>query len=249
MRRQVTQETTTTEVATMAVCHRMCDDHHEHLEEEERRTTMVTTIGEKAQGEGCHYDTMTASTIMVTTMQDRPQERFERKRTTTSSDYIIRLTDRLLRCGTKIISCFSHGSRAGTTTRGDNMTTRVAAVAACNGTDYNNCNVSTTATPTSSETESTTPTSTDYPITPTSCADYDTVDLINPLLQKLKGHHHQLHLLQEQQQEQEQEQVLQQQHHRHHYQSCYPKVAYHNLLCSMVLHHPFRSGYRKSATF
>ena len=61
------------------------------------------------------------------------------------------------------------------------MTTRVAAAAACNGTDYNNCDVSTTATPTSSDTESTTSTSTDYPITPTSCADYDTVDLINPL--------------------------------------------------------------------
>ena len=85
----------------------MCDYHHKHLEEEERLTTMVTTTGEKAQGEGCHYDTMTGSTIMVTTMQDRLQERFERKRTTTSSDYIIRLTDRLLRCGTKIVSCFS----------------------------------------------------------------------------------------------------------------------------------------------
>ena len=44
---------------------------------------------------------------MVTTMQDRLQERFERKRTTTS-DYIIRLTDRLLRLGAKISDCFSH---------------------------------------------------------------------------------------------------------------------------------------------
>ena len=89
------------------VCHRVCDYHHYSLEEKERLTTMITTTGEKAQGEGRHYDTMTGSTIMVTTVQDRLQERFERKRTTTSSDYIIRLTDRLLRCGTKIISCFS----------------------------------------------------------------------------------------------------------------------------------------------
>ena len=108
MRRQVTQETTTTRVATMAVCQRMCDYHHEHLEEEERLTTMVTATGDEAQGEGCHYDTMTGSTIMVTTMQDRLQERFERKRTTTSSDYIIRLTDRLLRLGEEISDCFSH---------------------------------------------------------------------------------------------------------------------------------------------
>ena len=110
-RRQVTQETTTTGVATMAVCHCMCDYHHEHLEEEERLTTMVTSIGEKAQGEGRHYDTMTRKTVMITAMQDRLQERFGRKRTTTSSDYVIRLTDRLLRCGTKIISCFSQISR------------------------------------------------------------------------------------------------------------------------------------------
>ena len=89
------------------VCHRVCDYHHYSPEEEERLTTMVTATGEKAQGEGCHYDTMTGSTAMITTMQDRLQERFE-KRTTTSSDYIIRLTDRLLRCGTKIITCFSH---------------------------------------------------------------------------------------------------------------------------------------------
>ena len=100
-RRQETQETTTTGVATTMVCHRVCDYHHYSLEEEERLTTMVTTTGEKAQGEGCHYDTMTGSTVMVTTMQDRLQERFERKRTTTSSDYIIRLTDRLLRLGAK----------------------------------------------------------------------------------------------------------------------------------------------------
>ena len=180
-RRQVTQETTTTGVATTMVCHCVCDHHHYSLEEEERLTTMVTSIGEKAQGEGRPYDTTTRKTVVITAMQDRLQERFERKRTTTSSDYIIRLPDRLLRLGAKISDCFSHGSRAGTTTRRDNMTTRVATAAACNGTDYNNCDVSTTATPTSSETESTTSTSTDYSITPTSCADYDTVDLINPL--------------------------------------------------------------------
>ena len=84
----------------------VCDYHHEHLEEEERLTTLVTVIGANAQGVGCHYDSMTGSTAMVTTMQDRLQERFERKRTTTSSDYIIRLTDRLLRLGAKISDCF-----------------------------------------------------------------------------------------------------------------------------------------------
>ena len=70
------------------------------------------------------------------------------------------------------MSCgyFSHGSRAGTTTRRDKTTTRVAAAAACNGTDYNNCDVSTTATPISSDTESTTSTSTDHLTTPTSSA-------------------------------------------------------------------------------
>ena len=104
----------------MFVCHRMCDYHHEHLEEEERLTTMVTSIGEKTQREGCHYDPMTRKTVMISAAQNRLQERFGRKRTMTSSDY---MTDRLLRCGTKIISCFSHGSRAGTTTRRDNVTT------------------------------------------------------------------------------------------------------------------------------
>ena len=106
-RRQEDKETTTTGVDTTMVCHRVCDYHHYHLEEEERPTTMVTTIGEKAQGEGCHYDTMTRKTITITATQDRLQERFERKRTTTSSDYIIRLTDRLLRMGSKISDCFS----------------------------------------------------------------------------------------------------------------------------------------------
>ena len=119
---------------------------------------------------------------MITATQDRLQESSE-KRTTTSSDYIIRLTDRLLRCGTKIVTCFSHGSRAGTTTRGDMTTTRVAATAACNGTDYNNCDVSTTATPTTgSDTESILSADTDLQDTTTLPAVDNSVDLINPLL-------------------------------------------------------------------
>ena len=107
-RRQETKETTTTGVATTMVCHRMCDYHHYSPEEEERLTTMVTTTGEMAQGEGCHYDTMTRMTAMVTTMQDRLQERSLDKRTTTSSDYIIRLTDRLRMLRSKLYGFFSH---------------------------------------------------------------------------------------------------------------------------------------------
>ena len=57
------------------VCHCVCDYHHDSLEEEERLTTMVTTTGDMAQGEGCHYDTMTRTTAMVTTTQDRLQEK------------------------------------------------------------------------------------------------------------------------------------------------------------------------------
>ena len=145
----------------MVICHRVCDCHHEHLEEEERLTTVVTTTGILAQGEGCHYDTTTGSTAMVTTMQDRLQERLPTKRPTTSLDYVIRLTDRLRMLRSKIYTFFSHGSRAGTTTRRDLTTTRVAA-AACNGTDYNNCDVSTTATSTTgSDTDSTTSADTD----------------------------------------------------------------------------------------
>ena len=166
----------------MVVCHRMCDNHYYHSEEEERLTTMVTTTGEIAQGEGCYYDTTTRTTAMVTTMQDRLQERSLDKRTTTSSDYVIRLTDRLFRWGLKILGFFSHGSRAGTTTRRDTTTTRVAA-AACNGTDYNNCDVSTMATSTTgSDTESTTSADTDLQSTPTFTAVDNSVDLINPLL-------------------------------------------------------------------
>ena len=83
----------------MVVCHCMCDYHH-HSEEEERETTMVTTTGDMAQGEGCHYDTMTRMTMMVTTTQDRLQERSV-MRPTTSSDYVIRLTEGLFRMGSK----------------------------------------------------------------------------------------------------------------------------------------------------
>ena len=89
------------------VCHRMCDYHHYSLEEEERQTTMVTTTREKAQGKGCHYDTTTRMTAMVTTMQDRLQERSLDKRTTTSSDYVIRLTDRLRMLRSKLYGFFS----------------------------------------------------------------------------------------------------------------------------------------------
>ena len=164
----------------MVVRHRRCDYHHYHSEEEERLTTMVTTTGDMAQGEGCHHDTRTRMTAMVTITEDRLQER-STMRPTTSSDYVIRLTEGLLRLGSKISDCFSHGSRAGTTTRRDTTTTRVAA-AACNGTDYNNCDVSTTATSTTgSDTESTTSADTDLPSTPTSIAVDNSVDLINPL--------------------------------------------------------------------
>ena len=88
------------------VCHRMCDYHHYSPEEEERLTTMVTTTGEMAQGEGCH-DTATRMTAMVTTMQDRLQESSLDKKTTTSSDYIIRLTDRLRMLRSKLCGFFS----------------------------------------------------------------------------------------------------------------------------------------------
>ena len=102
-RRQEDKETTTTGVDTTMVCHRVCDYHHYHMEEEERQTTMVTTTGDRTLGEGRHYDTTTTT---ITATQDRLQERSE-KRTMTSSDYIIRLTDRLLRIGSKISDCFS----------------------------------------------------------------------------------------------------------------------------------------------
>ena len=62
------------------------------------------------------------------------------------------------------------------------MTTTRVAEAACNGTDYNNCDVSTTATTTyCSDTESTTSAETDSSSTPTFTAVDNPVDLINPL--------------------------------------------------------------------
>ena len=63
------------------------------------------------------------------------------------------------------------------------MTTTRVAAAACNGTDYNNCDVSTTATSTTgSDTESTTSADTDLQSTSTFTAVDNPVDLINPLL-------------------------------------------------------------------
>ena len=110
-RRQEDNETTTTGVATTMVCRRVCDYHHYSPEEEERPTTIVTTTGGMAQGEGCHNDTTTRTTAMVTTMQDRLQERSLDKRTTTSSDYIIRLTDRLQDLRLRLFRFFSQNSR------------------------------------------------------------------------------------------------------------------------------------------
>ena len=158
----------------------VCDNHHYSLEEEER-LVITATVGVLAQKEGCHYDTTTRMTVMITTMQDRLQERLVDMRTTTLSD-IIRPTDRLQELRLKLLAFFSHGSRAGTTTRGDTKTTRVVE-AACNGTDYNNCDVSTTATSTNgSDTESTTSADTESRSTSTLTAVDDNVDLINPLL-------------------------------------------------------------------
>ena len=97
----------------MVICPCVCDYDHYHPEEEERLTTMVNTTGESAQGEGRHYDTMTGLTAMVTTMQDRLQERSSVKRPTTSLDYVIRLTDRLQSLGTKISDCFSQKQACG----------------------------------------------------------------------------------------------------------------------------------------
>ena len=66
--------------------------------------------------------------------------------------------------------------------QGETMTTTRVAAAARNGTDYNNCDVSTTATSTTgSDTESTTSADTDLQSTPTFTAVDNHVDLINPL--------------------------------------------------------------------
>ena len=81
----------------------------------------------------------------------------------------------------KLCEFFSHGSRAGTTTKRDKTTTRVAETA-CNGTDYNNCDVSATATSINgSDTEPTASADTDLQSIPTFTAVDNTVDLINPL--------------------------------------------------------------------
>ena len=83
----------------------MCDNHHYNLEEEER-LVITTTVGTLAQREGCHYDTMAKMTVMVTSMQDRLQDRLVDMRTTTSSD-IIRPTDRLQELRLKLLAFFS----------------------------------------------------------------------------------------------------------------------------------------------
>ena len=72
---------------------------------------MTTVTGVQAQGEGCHYDTMTRMTAMVTTMQDRLQERLPAMRPTTSLDYVIRQTDRLQELRLKLFRFFSQSFR------------------------------------------------------------------------------------------------------------------------------------------
>ena len=68
------------------------------------RPAMTTITGDTmALGEGSHYDTTTRKAAMVTTMQDRLQERLDKIRT--SSDYIIRLTDSLR---SKFLAFLSH---------------------------------------------------------------------------------------------------------------------------------------------
>ena len=67
----------------------MCVTIIHYCPEEEEIPAMTATTGVQALGEGCHYDTMTRMTAMVTTMQDRLQERFPTKRPTTSLDYVI----------------------------------------------------------------------------------------------------------------------------------------------------------------
>ena len=68
---------------------------------------MTTVTGVQAQGEGCHYDTMTRMTAMVAAMQDRLQERFPDMRPTTSLDYVIRQTNRLQELRLKLFRFFS----------------------------------------------------------------------------------------------------------------------------------------------
>ena len=75
------------------VCPHRCDYNYNYPEEEERQT--LTTRDTTALGEGSHYDSTTRMTAMVTTMQDRLQERSDEREPMTSLDYIIRLTDKL----------------------------------------------------------------------------------------------------------------------------------------------------------
>ena len=96
-----------TGVATTKVCHCVGDSRH-YCPEEEEIPAMTTTTGVQALGEGCHYDAMTRMTAMVTTMQDRLQERFPTKRPTTSLDYLIRQTDRLQQLRLKLFAFFSY---------------------------------------------------------------------------------------------------------------------------------------------
>ena len=91
IRRRQEKETTTTGVVTTMVRHCVCDSQYYYPEEEERLTTM--TGDRQAQGEGCLYDSTVRKTEIVTTMQDRLQERLNKIKT--SSDYIIRQTDKL----------------------------------------------------------------------------------------------------------------------------------------------------------
>ena len=82
-----------TRVATTMVCPCVCDNHHYNQKEEERLVMTTVTGDTMALGEGSHYDTTTRKTAMVTTMQDRLQQRSDRREPTTSLDYIIRQTD------------------------------------------------------------------------------------------------------------------------------------------------------------
>ena len=157
------------------VCHRMCDYHHYSPEEEEtdyyghyhRREGTRRRVPLRHNDQDDGHDHCNAGS---TTGEVVGQE---------NNDIV---TDRLRDLRSKCLRFFSHGSRAGTTTRGDMTTTRVAA-AACNGTDYNNCDVSTTATSTTgSDTESTTSTDTDLQDPTTFTAVDNPVDLINPQL-------------------------------------------------------------------
>ena len=132
-RRQVAEETTTTKVMTMVTttCHCLCDHDHYYMEEEERLTTTGDMTG---QGEGTTTTTRTRKTAMTTMMQNRLQERYRRrKRTTTASEGIIGLLTYFRRC-------LSHGIRAGQTT--------MTAAGRSNGGNYNSGGSTTAENPT-----------------------------------------------------------------------------------------------------